>query len=184
MLQTELLDEFDHMKKEGPVEVITYRPDDSDLIGFRNATFSWSIDTDGTLTPSRRNYRLRVEDELLFKRGAINLIIGPTGSGKTSMLMALLGEYRTTLLSLVLHSSLMSAQVKCISCRLSLRHGSTCQGIKVLHTLRKSHGYKTRPFAYVILIDLETGSVLNRGIKDNILFGAPYDEVRYKKGGP
>ncbi|EED81004.1 predicted protein, partial [Postia placenta Mad-698-R] len=29
---------------------------------------------------------------LVFKQGRINLIIGPTGSGKTSLLMALLGE--------------------------------------------------------------------------------------------
>ena len=35
---------------------------------------------------------LRVNEEVLFKRGCINLIVGPTGSGKTSLLMALLGE--------------------------------------------------------------------------------------------
>lgn len=29
---------------------------------------------------------------MTFKRGHINLIIGPTGTGKTSILMALLGE--------------------------------------------------------------------------------------------
>lgn len=34
---------------------------------------------------------LRIENELTFKQGYINLIVGPTGSGKTSMLMALLG---------------------------------------------------------------------------------------------
>ena len=36
---------------------------------------------------------MRIEEELLFKQGHINLIVGPTGSGKTSMLMALLGKY-------------------------------------------------------------------------------------------
>ncbi|KAI9431405.1 P-loop containing nucleoside triphosphate hydrolase protein, partial [Lactarius indigo] len=62
-------------------------------IGFQNANFTWSNDdADGTLTPSRRRFTLRVEGELLFKRGCFNLIIGPTGSGKTSLLMALLGE--------------------------------------------------------------------------------------------
>lgn len=34
---------------------------------------------------------LRIDDELLFKRGHINLIVGSTGCGKTSLLMALLG---------------------------------------------------------------------------------------------
>lgn len=35
---------------------------------------------------------LHVEDELLFKRGCFNLIVGSTGCGKTSLLMALLGQ--------------------------------------------------------------------------------------------
>ena len=45
-----------------------------------------------TPTPSRRVFRLLIEDELTFKRGSVNLVLGPTGSGKTSMLMALLGK--------------------------------------------------------------------------------------------
>jgi ABC-type multidrug transport system fused ATPase/permease subunit len=66
--------------------------DAKDCIGIKHSTFSWSNDSDGTYTPSRRTFLLRVEDEVLFKPHAINLIVGPTGSGKTSMLMALLGE--------------------------------------------------------------------------------------------
>lgn len=62
-----------------------------DEIGFRGATFVWSSNVEGSLTPSKRNFSLKIEEELLFKRGHINLIIGPTGSGKTSLLMALLG---------------------------------------------------------------------------------------------
>jgi hypothetical protein len=67
---------------------------DRDVIGFLNASFVWSNDdlSDGGFTPTRRKFILRVEGELLFKRGCFNLIIGPTGSGKTSLLMALLGE--------------------------------------------------------------------------------------------
>lgn len=44
------------------------------------------------MTPSRQAFRLHIDDEVVFKRGAFNLIVGPTGSGKTSILMALLGE--------------------------------------------------------------------------------------------
>lgn len=52
---------------------------DKKAIGFNNASFSWSLESqDGSATPSRRAYRLRIDDELLFKRDHINLIIGPT----------------------------------------------------------------------------------------------------------
>ena len=48
----------------------------------------------GPATPgsTRRNFNLRIEGEVIFKQGKINLIVGPTGCGKTSLLMALLGE--------------------------------------------------------------------------------------------
>ncbi|KAJ7288037.1 hypothetical protein C8J57DRAFT_1641031 [Mycena rebaudengoi] len=87
--RTELLDAFE--EKTAPVP----RPADSmvdELIGFRNATFSWSKDTDGARTRSRRDFLLKIEDEVIFARGRINLVVGPTGSGKTSLLHALLGE--------------------------------------------------------------------------------------------
>ena len=89
--QTELLDTF----TETPAEEVV--ADASELhksdIGFGRANFSWSNEKDdGTLTPSRQTFRLRIDEEVAFKEGAINLIIGPTGSGKTSVLMALLGE--------------------------------------------------------------------------------------------
>ncbi|KAJ7486164.1 hypothetical protein B0H11DRAFT_2157316 [Mycena galericulata] len=89
--KTELLDEFDE-KKEVPVLFPPIASADAQKIGFRNATFSWSKETDGSLTRSRSQYTLRIDGEVLFERGRINLVVGPTGSGKTSLLMALLGE--------------------------------------------------------------------------------------------
>jgi ABC-type hemin transport system ATPase subunit len=56
------------------------------------SSFTWSTEIDGSLTPSKRNHLLQIERELLFKPNCLNIIVGPTGSGKTSMLMALLGE--------------------------------------------------------------------------------------------
>lgn len=35
---------------------------------------------------------LRIVNKLSFKKGCLNLITGPTGSGKTSLLVALLGK--------------------------------------------------------------------------------------------
>ncbi|KAJ7164189.1 hypothetical protein C8R46DRAFT_901348, partial [Mycena filopes] len=96
---TELLDSFQTQKAEAEVE-----EEEDDRVGFRDAAFSWANDddenanananADGTLTPSSHGHRfiLRIEGELLFKLGGFNLVVGPTGSGKTSLLMALLGE--------------------------------------------------------------------------------------------
>ncbi|TFK34746.1 multidrug resistance-associated ABC transporter [Crucibulum laeve] len=88
---TELLDAYTP-KSQDHFEILN-SDEDSSNIGFKDAVFSWSTDPDdGTMTPSSRSFKLRIEGELLFKPGCMNLIIGPTGSGKTSMIMALLGE--------------------------------------------------------------------------------------------
>ncbi|KAK7041947.1 hypothetical protein VNI00_008929 [Paramarasmius palmivorus] len=81
---TELLDAYvdEHVHEESALH--------REEIGFQNAKFTWEVkqDTDS----SERNFVLHAQDRIVFKDKAINLIIGPTGSGKTSVLMALLGE--------------------------------------------------------------------------------------------
>ncbi|KAF7978858.1 hypothetical protein HWV62_44329 [Athelia sp. TMB] len=92
LTKTELLDSFTEKINDETIGFIAEEARmDSDLIGFRDAVFSWSDSSTGTVTPSRRQFTLRIADELLFNPG-INLVIGPTGSGKSSLLMALLGE--------------------------------------------------------------------------------------------
>ena len=63
---------------------------ENDTIGLKSASFTWDDDNVGS-SPGRA-FKLAIEGELLFRRGKINLITGQSGSGKTSMLMALLGE--------------------------------------------------------------------------------------------
>ncbi|KAJ7676645.1 P-loop containing nucleoside triphosphate hydrolase protein [Mycena polygramma] len=87
--KTELLDAFD--EKDAPV-VSSANASTDNQIGFRNATFSWSADFHESPTAAQRQFLLKFDGELIFKRGRINLVVGPTGSGKTSLLMALLGE--------------------------------------------------------------------------------------------
>ncbi|KAJ7814135.1 P-loop containing nucleoside triphosphate hydrolase protein [Mycena olivaceomarginata] len=112
----------------------------NEKIGFRDATFAWSSEkTDGTLTPSRRKFMLKIEDEVLFQPGCINLVVGPTGSGKTSLLMALLGEMHF------------------------VPSGPT--------------SWYNLPRAKGVSYAAQESWVQN----ENILFGAEFDEVRYKK---
>lgn len=74
MRKTALLDAF--MPAQNDLQFAAPTMDPS-AIGFNNATFSWIDDSgSGTPTPSRRNFRLRVEGEVLFKRGEINIICG------------------------------------------------------------------------------------------------------------
>ena len=64
-------------------------------IGLENATLSWGSsdkkDEDDETTENSESFRL-IDVNLDFKLGKLNVIAGPTGSGKTSLLMALLGE--------------------------------------------------------------------------------------------
>ncbi|KAJ7062926.1 P-loop containing nucleoside triphosphate hydrolase protein, partial [Mycena amicta] len=92
--KTELLDSFSQRES---LPIVLDEPAEG-IIGFRDASFTWSNDsptdatTDGTATPSTRRFVLKIDGELFFKPGCFNLVVGPTGAGKTSLLMALLGE--------------------------------------------------------------------------------------------
>ncbi|KAF9483581.1 multidrug resistance-associated ABC transporter [Pholiota conissans] len=85
---TELLDAF--VRGNSEASQLDEAPGfNKDIIGFENASFVWSLENRSLSQPS---YQLRIRDKLFFKPNCINLIVGPTGSGKTSILMALLGE--------------------------------------------------------------------------------------------
>ncbi|KAK0192591.1 hypothetical protein F5146DRAFT_1102469 [Armillaria mellea] len=141
MHNTEVLDSYSQnddvtaaaMRMERPIHVI----------GFSRAIFSWSGGVQGLTTPSGREFLLRFEDELIFRNNSINLVFGPTGSGKTSLLMALLGE---------------------------------------MHFIPSSpDSWFNLPREGGIAYAAQGSWVLNSTIKENIIFGAEFDEQRYKK---
>ncbi|KAI9226113.1 MAG: P-loop containing nucleoside triphosphate hydrolase protein, partial [Piptocephalis tieghemiana] len=103
---------------------------DNQRLGFyHHATFSWSkgeVAIKGV--------------EVEFPKRRLSVIAGPTGSGKTALLMALLGELR------------------CVEGRVRLPRGPHGKGV-----------------AYVP----QQPWLQNATIRDNILFGEPYDLERY-----
>ncbi|KAI1438277.1 multidrug resistance-associated protein [Xylaria sp. CBS 124048] len=121
------------------------------VIGFRNATFIWgnknAVAADGSLA-----FRL-MDLNIDFKIGKLNIISGPTGSGKTSMLMALLGEMTLTNGKVYLPSGPSREDVRPDP---ATGLADTC--------------------AYVA----QTAWLVNASIKDNILFSSSYDGKRYK----
>lgn len=115
------------------------------LIGFDNGTFSWgNLDTD--------DFKM-IDLDVHFKIGQVNVIIGPTGSGKTSMLMALLGE-------------------------MSLIEGSVyLPGGKCREDLKADpETGLTESVAYCA----QQAWLVNGTIKENIVFASPWDAKRYK----
>lgn len=84
-MQTEILDRLADDKSNPEVAI---PPDE---IGFRKALFTWGKDELKDRSSEDRWFTLTIENDLFFRRGQLNLVVGPTGSGKTSLLMALLG---------------------------------------------------------------------------------------------
>lgn len=122
------------------------------VIGFRDATFIWGSKTavaeDGSMA-----FRL-LDMNVDFKIGKLNVITGPTGSGKTSLLMALLGEM-----------SLMSGKVY-------LPGGRSREDVPA-----DPETGLAETCAYVA----QSAWLVNANIKENIIFSAPLDEKRYRQ---
>jgi ABC-type multidrug transport system fused ATPase/permease subunit len=121
------------------------------VIGFRNATFVWgsknTVADDGSMA-----FRL-LDLDVDFKLGKLNVITGPTGSGKTSLLMALLGEM-----------TIMQGRVY-------LPGGRSREDVRP-----DPETGLAETCAYVA----QQAWLVNASIKNNILFSAPYDEQRYR----
>ncbi|KAF4589649.1 ATP-dependent bile acid permease [Ophiocordyceps camponoti-floridani] len=120
-------------------------------IGFRGATLIWG-GRDTVASDGSRAFRL-LDVDVDFRIGQLNIIAGPTGSGKTSMLMGLLGEM-----------TLMEGRV-------------FCPGGRSREEVRPD---PETGLANTVAYVAQAAWLVNANIRDNILFAAPLDEARYR----
>ncbi|KAJ1666246.1 Transporter of the ATP-binding cassette (ABC) [Coemansia sp. RSA 1646] len=129
-----------------------------DSLGFRNATLAWATantsHTDPLLSADRMPFALK-GISIEFPIGKLSLVGGPTGSGKSALLAALVGE-------------------------MDLIEGSVCVPISTMpidSSFTSVPGYGLDQLAYVS----QEPWLRNASIRDNILFGEPYCQDRYEK---
>ncbi|KAI4140681.1 MAG: hypothetical protein L6R39_005689 [Caloplaca ligustica] len=121
------------------------------LIGFDNATLTWG-GKDSAESSNSKAFRM-IDLNIRFSIGNLNLVVGPTGSGKTSLLMALLGEMTKLQGTVYLPGGLSREDL----------HEDPDVGL-------------TESVAYCA----QQAWLVNDTIKQNIVFASPLDESRYK----
>ncbi|KAI0657587.1 multidrug resistance-associated ABC transporter [Cubamyces menziesii] len=97
--------------------------------------------------PGDHRFELR-DITVLFPEGKLTVVTGPTASGKTALLMALLGELTTLAGRIVMSKNASKVD---------------------------EHG-----LAHTISYAAQSPWLRHQSIRDNILFGYPYDEERYR----
>ncbi|KAF9442979.1 multidrug resistance-associated ABC transporter [Macrolepiota fuliginosa MF-IS2] len=96
------------------------------------------------------DHRFELRDlNIRFPEGELTVVTGPTASGKTALLMALLGEMTITAGKIIMHKD---------PSRIDSENG-------LMHAISYA---------------AQSPWLRHQSIKDNILFGYPYDEERYK----
>lgn len=156
-LTTDLLDAWVSIKR---IEEYLCSPDlvkvskDGDEISFDNASLAWPSDED--IEESER-FVLRGVN-LSFPQGELSVISGKTGTGKSLMLSAILGEVDLLAGSITVPEGLSIAD----------RHDAKAT---------KGDWILPKSIAYIAQIPW----IENATIRENIIFGLPIDEERYQK---
>jgi ABC-type multidrug transport system fused ATPase/permease subunit len=124
-----------------------------DSVAFQDATVAWPSDEE--IEPDA--FQLK-DIDVSFPKGELSVISGPTGSGKSLMLLAILGEAE------VLSGKVIVPEPP----KAEDRHDSAAN---------KSNWIIPEAVAFVS----QQPWIENASFKDNILFGLPFDEDRYKQ---
>lgn len=125
-------------------------PDDP-VIGFKNATFTWAGQSE--MEAANGNVFQLENLNIDFPVGKLSLICAPTGAGKSSILMALLGE------------------MNCLG-------GSAF--LPSPKDRNKAFFDSRTGLANCVAYVAQSAWLLNDTLRNNILFGSEYDEKRYR----
>lgn len=156
-LTTDLVDAWVSIKR---IEDYLSTPDiekvarDGDVVKFENVTIAWPSDE-----KLEEHERFVLRDlNIAFPTGELSVISGKTGSGKSLLLAAILGE---------------------VDLLAGTMHVPHCMPIDERHDDKatKADWILAKSIAYIAQIPW----IENATIKDNIVFGLPFDEDRYRK---
>ncbi|ERF69213.1 hypothetical protein EPUS_01170 [Endocarpon pusillum Z07020] len=122
-------------------------------IALEHATLSWTAGAETSSKVCTAGAFHLINVDVSFEPGRLNVIAGPTGSGKTSLLMALLGE------------------MKLLNGRVHIPGGSIRQ------TLRPD---PRTGLTESVAFCAQQAWLVNDTIKENILFASAFDSTRYQ----
>ncbi|KAJ4490185.1 multidrug resistance-associated ABC transporter [Lentinula aciculospora] len=135
-------------------------------ISFQSCTVTWPQDRnsgDSSIPPSvastPRQKFILIDLTLKFPTGELSLVCGKLGSGKTLLLLALLGE-----------ADILAGQLICPRSPPNIMTSFTTVGSGESWIIQGVCAYVP-----------QSAWLRNASIKDNILFNLPYDEERYRK---
>ncbi|KAJ3748238.1 multidrug resistance-associated ABC transporter [Lentinula raphanica] len=145
-----------------PVPPLSEQPE---TIAFQSCTVTWPQDRNGgdsappSVASTPRQKFILVDLNLKFPPGELSLVCGKLGSGKSLLLLALLGE-----------ADVLAGQMVCPRSPPNL--------MTSFDTIRPGEDWIIRKVcAYVP----QSAWLRNASIKENILFNLPFDEERYRK---
>ncbi|CAO3630134.1 unnamed protein product [Mucor hiemalis] len=133
-------------------------------IAFDNATIGWKAPAQDVEVAETENSFILKEVNAKFPNNELSLISGSTGSGKTLLLLGLLGE-----------AVLIDGKVACP--RVPLAETIYSEFGPIAEDINLDDWVLDRSLAYVS----QTPWLQNASIRKNILFGLPYIESRYKE---
>ncbi|KAK3352219.1 ABC transporter [Lasiosphaeria hispida] len=129
------------------------RPD----VAFKDASLSWPVDSEEDKADESNQFILR-NVNLSFPPGELSVICGKTGSGKSLLLAAILGE-----------AELLSGSIH----------------VPQPPSIDERQDHKANPGNWVLPSSIayvgQQPWIENATVRDNVLFGMPFDEERYER---